>query len=93
MLGGKFEGIYHYGLKKANSLIKKKDVYYLLKGNSEEKSKLKNYFWFKVISIFIWLFIPFLMIILSYNVTMFIVVGSVILGYSILINLLMEVEV
>lgn len=92
MLGGKVDDIYHYGFKGSNSLIKKDDGYYLLKGNNEEKTKLKNYFLFKVFSVLFWFMIPLLMLVIPYTQTMFIVLISVLVVYLVLINLIMEVE-
>ena len=93
LLGGRTTGIYHYGLKKSNSLVKKNDIYYLLKGNANEKMKLKNYFLFKIGSLLLWCLIPLLILFIPYNKTMFIILISVFLAYLILINILMEVEV
>ena len=92
LLGGKVDDIYHYGFKSPNSLIKKDNVYYLLKGNNEEKTKLKNYFLFKVFSVLFWFMIPILMLVIPYTQTMFVVLISALVVYFVLINLIMEVE-
>ena len=92
LLGGKVDDIYHYGFKSPNSLIKKDNVYYLLKGNNEEKTKLKNYFLFKVFSVLFWFMIPILMLVIPYTQTMFVVLISALVVYLVLINLIMEVE-
>ena len=92
LLGGKVEDLYHYGFKSQSALIKKDDMYYLLKGDNEEKTKLKNYFLFKVLSVLFWFVIPCLMIVVPYTQTMFIILISVLIVYLVLINLIMEVE-
>lgn len=93
LLGGVVDGVRHYGFKRVNALIKRGDFYYLLRGNKKEKSKLKNYFIFKLLSLALWLLIPLLVILIPYSQTMFIWLVSVFVFYFILINVLMEVEV
>lgn len=93
ILGGRIEGVNHFGFKKENALIKKDDVYYLLTGDSTNKLKLKNYFIFKVLSIILWCLLPILLIVIPYSQTMFIVFISVMLVYLIISNVLMELEV
>ena len=92
LLGGKKEGLYHYGFKGVNSLIRREDVYYLLKGQNKEKCKLKNYFLFKALSFILWSIIPLLMIIIPYSKGMFVSLIVILIGYLILVNILMEVE-
>lgn len=92
MLGGTKDGIRHFGFKGEEKLIHFKDKLYLLSGNSSVKSKLKNYFLFKIISILIWLLLPLLSLIVPYNERMFIIMFIVFGVYFILINFLMEVK-
>lgn len=92
-LGGTFNNFKHYGFKRKNALIKKDDKYYYLNGEDKTKSKLKNYFLFKIVSILLWLMIPIILLFMRYSETMFITLISVLLGYCVVINLLMEVEV
>ena len=93
VLGGKVEGIQHFGFKKDNALIKKDEVYYLLTGNSNSKLKLKNYFIFKILCVTLWLLLPLLFIVIPYSQTMFVIFISVMFAYLIVSNILMEVEV
>ena len=93
LLGGREDGVFHYGLRKQNVLIKKDDFYYLLRGNSEKKRKLKDYFLFKIVSLILWFLIPSLMIIMPYNRIMFAALIATLIGYMIAINAVMEVEV
>ena len=93
LLGGKIGDIYHYGFKGKNALIKRVDVYYLLKGNSSKKNKLKNYFVFKLISIVGWLLTPCLYFFLPYSKDFYLILLITFVAYFGVINLLMEVEV
>lgn len=93
ILGGNAGAFYHWGFKGANSLIRKKNVYYLIRGSSEEKRKLKEYFLFKVLSLFCWAILPLIIIFAPYNQTMFIVLISVLVAYLVIINFVMEKEV
>lgn len=91
LLGGNI-GVKHFGFKGNNALIKKKDNYYLLSGNSGIKYKLKDYFLFKVLSLLILFMTPCLMLFIPYSANMFFIVTSILLAEIILINALMEVK-
>lgn len=93
LLGGFYKGFYHFGFKGRNALLRKDNKYYLLKGNKNKKEKLKHYFLFKCFSVFLWGMIPLLLFLIPYSKSSFIIVSLILLIYSILINLLMEVEV
>jgi len=94
LLGGPLlDNEYHFGFKGSNSLIKRKDFYYLLKGNNGVKNKLKNYFLFKVLCVCLWVLIPFFVVIFPYDKNMFISLIITLIIYSVLVNILMEVEV
>lgn len=93
MLGGKVENIYHYGFKGVNSLIKRKNYYYLLNGESKKKNKLKDYFVFRIVSLLLWFLVPILIVFMPYKEITFITVICILFCYFILINILMEVEV
>ena len=93
LLGGKIGDVYHYGFRGGNSLVKKNDSYYFLKGNINEKRKLKDYFLFKVFSLSLWVLIPFLSFVIPYSQTLFLVEIISLSMYLILINILMEMEV
>ncbi len=93
VLGGKVNGIRHYGFKKSNYLLASKDKYYLLSGKKEVKMPLKDYFMFKIISLVLLCLIPFLIFIIPYSVTMYVVLVSVLISYLILVNILMEVKI
>lgn len=93
MLGGKFNGISHYGFKGNNCLIKSNDKYYLLNGQSCEKIKLKDLFLFKIISLLLLFIVPGFAFIISYSEAMYVVLISILISYLLLINLLMEVKV
>jgi len=93
MLGGKINNLRHYGFKGSNYLFKFNDKYYLLNGNSVKKNKLKDYFLFRLISLFMWFIIPCIVFFTPYNEEMFFVLIGVLVGYLVLINVLMEVKI
>ena len=93
LLGGKIEDVRHYGFKGSNCLIKNDDKYYLLSGDNNDKLKLKDYFVFKVLCLFLWVIIPVLALIIPYSVMMFVILFIVMGAYLLLINALMEVKV
>lgn len=92
-LGGKVNGIYHYGFKGNNALICKKGKYYLLSGDDNRKMKLKDYFIYKVISLLILLITPCLMLFIPYSQMMYLVLIVSLLVEVIAVNLIMEVRV
>lgn len=93
LLGGRLDNIYHYGFKRENALVKKGDVYYYLSGDSKVRSKLKNYFLFKIICAFLWVLIPCLLLVIPYGNSAFISCIISLFVYIVLVNFLMEVEV
>lgn len=93
ILGGSVDGFNHKGFKGINALIKRNDTYYLLSGLNNEKSKLKEYFMFKIIGILLWSLIPLLIVVLPYNQMTFIILICVLVLYLVLLNILMEAEV
>ena len=93
LLGGRFEGIYHYGFKGKNCLVKKEGFYYLLKGNNREKQKLKRYFLFKTLVLLIWFLIPLIALFVPYSKVMFISLISCLIVYFFLSNFFMGMEV
>lgn len=93
MLGGKFNNISHFGLKRDNYLLNKNGRYYLLSGNSSVKRRLKDYYLFRLICLLFWFIIPCLIFFIPYSQTMFIVLLAILSVYLVLVNLLMEVRV
>lgn len=93
LLGGKVNGIRHFGFKGEECLINYQNKKYLLSGNNCVKNKLKNYFLFKVISLLIWFLLPLVILFIPYNKMMFIIMIIVLGVYLVLDNLLMEVKV
>lgn len=85
--------VYNYGFKGRNSVVYKDNKYYLFTGDSNKKLKLKDYFLVKCMMALLWLLIPLIMVFIPYSAGMFIVLISVLAGYFILCNFLMEVRV
>ena len=93
LLGGKYKDFKHYGFKRENSLVEYKDKYYFLTGKNNLKCKLKEYYLFKIVSLVIFAMLPLLVFVIPYGETMFWTLIGSLVGYFILINLLMEVNV
>ena len=93
MLGGKINGVRHYGFKGNNCRICFNNECYLLTGKGKNKLKLKEYFLFKIISLFLWLVIPVSVMFMDYSESMFITLISIFVFYLVIVNALMEVKV
>jgi len=92
LLGGKIGDVKHYGFKGVNSLVNCNDKYYLLKGDSLEKRKLKDYYLFKIVGLVLWVLLPLIAFLIPYSETMFFALFGILIGYFIAINALMEVK-
>lgn len=95
LLGGKQEGLTNYGFKSNNSLLfnhLEKKIY-ILTGDEKSKRKLSLYLLPKLIFFFIWAIILSLLLFLPFNKQSLITVITLLVGYAIILNVIINIEV
>lgn len=89
LFGGKNKDFFNIGLKLKNAVVvdKKNSILYILSGNKKEKRALSSYFLINLIIMLIWILIPALLLVMSFNKQNLIIVTSLLLVYAIISNM------